>query len=265
MHQIYLIPALMDFTQNYIYYLIDRETNKAAIIDPGAAEPVIEFLKNEPNLSQGKPEFIINTHHHWDHVNGNLALKKQYGCEVIAGTNDAYRIPGIDHQLNYNDHFKMGAIDFLIIHVPGHTKNHIALYSAQEKLLFCGDVMFSAGCGGLFEGTAEEMFKSFEFFNSLPNDTLVYCAHEYTSSNLKFSHYLEPKNENIKIRIDQVKFLEQRGKPTLPSNILIEKRTNPFMRYAQPELRSALKLPAEMSNEEVFVNLMNRKNSFYLR
>lgn len=263
MHEIYLIPSLMDSTQNYIFYLIDKETNISAIIDPGSAEPMISFLQNHPNLSQRKPQFIINTHHHWDHVNGNLTLKKLYQCQIVAGAKDAYRIPGVDIELDYNEHFKVGNIDFLIIHTPGHTKNHIALYSAKEKLLFCGDVMFSAGCGGLFEGTAAEMFTSFQFFNNLPNDTLVYSAHEYTASNLEFARYLDPNNADIKIRINQVKFLAQQSKPTLPSTILIEKKTNPFMRYADQKLRSALNLATEISDKEVFINLMNRKAYYY--
>jgi hydroxyacylglutathione hydrolase len=262
MYILELIPALMDATQNYIYYLQDEATGKSAVIDPGDSKPILDFLEKK-NL---KPDFILNTHSHWDHVNGNLGIKKKFPeCKVIANELDAHVIPGFDIGLKYNDAFSLGEIKFKIFHTPGHLKNHISFYSENAKLLFCGDTMFSAGCGGIFEGTPEEMMTSFKLYQTLPNDTKVCCAHEYTGHNIKFAESLEPQNQNIKKRIHQVNFFLQHGYPTVPSSILIEKETNPFMRFNNQELKNALSIPSERKNLEIFEELIRRKAVFYTR
>ncbi len=208
----------------------------------------------------------MNTHHHWDHTSGNLEVKKysNENAKIVAAKTDSYRIPGpVDIELNYGDIFSLGSIDFKIIHTPGHTKNHIAFYSEESKLLFCGDTMFSAGCGGLFEGTAEDMFQSFKIFSQMPNDTRVCCAHEYTRQNLEFARYLESNNTKIMQRIKQVEFLKIHGNPTVPSTILIEKETNPFIKFNNNDMKIALKVDENISEIEIFKKIMLKKAYFY--
>ena len=187
-----------------------------------------------------------------------------YDLKIVACVEDAYRIPGVDIKLNYCEKFSLGSIEFEIFHTPGHTKNHIAFYSKDAKLLFCGDTMFSAGCGGLFEGTPEEMLVSFKKFYDLPEDTIVYCAHEYTLSNLEFALWLEPNNENLKSRKKQCEFFTSLKKPTIPSTILIEKQTNPFMRFGDEKLKKAIGC-SEFDDSAVFDKLMRMKSEFYNR
>ena len=262
MYILNLIPALMDSTQNYIYYLVDKETKKSAVIDPGDAKPILDFL----NKHHYKPDFILNTHSHWDHVNGNVGLKKAFpNCEVVANELDEDVIPCVDVCVNYNDTFFLGSIRFKIIHTPGHLKNHISYYSENAKLLFSGDVMFSGGCGGMFEGTPEEMLHSFKEFYKLPNDTKVCCAHEYTVNNLQCALSMEPNNEHLKQRLKQVQFYVSHNQPTVPSTIGIEKETNPFMRFNDPKLRAALNIDVNESEINVFKRILIEKNRFYSR
>ena len=261
-YTLHLIPALMNKTQNYIYYLRDEKTGISAIIDSGDAKPTIEFLEK----NHLKFHFILNTHHHWDHTDGNIELKKYSNgrAKIVGAKTDAHRIPGpLDIELNYGDTFSLGSIDFQIIHTPGHTMNHIAFYSKESKLLFCGDTMFSGGCGGLFEGTAEDMFIGFKIFSQMPNDVRVCCAHEYTRSNLEFARYLESNNSNIDQRIKQVEFFLMHGNPTIPSTILIEKETNPFMKFNDESLKKLLKIDKSVSEVEVFKEIMSKKAYFY--
>jgi hydroxyacylglutathione hydrolase len=262
MYNLDLIPALMDSTQNYIYYLVDKATGKSAVIDPGDSKPILNFL----NKKNYKPDFILNTHSHWDHVNGNVGLKKTFpDCKVVANQLDKDAIPCVDICVNYEDIFSIGEIEFEIIHTPGHLRNHIAFYSKNAKLLFCGDVMFSGGCGGMFEGTPEEMFHSFQKFQKLPNDTKVCCAHEYTASNMQFALTLEPDNKNLQRRMEQVRFFLNHNNPTVPSTILIERETNPFMRFNDPKLRAALNIDLNESDINVFKRILNEKARFYSR
>lgn len=259
---VFIIPALMEYTKNYIYYVLDEESQISFLIDPGEANPVIHFLE-ALNPKFPHPKFILNTHHHWDHVNGNLELKKKYGCKIVAAKSDWLRIPGVDIALDYNQVFSVGSYNFQIIHTPGHTKNHIAFYDSQKKQIFCGDTIFSAGCGGIFEGTLEEMFLSFEKFFALPNETEVFTAHEYTIGNLKFSSYLEPENEFIKkymlATIEKIK----NGFPSVPSTMENEKIINPFLKFNSKSLRKNLGMAENFSNLEVFRKIMKQKENYY--
>lgn len=261
MHTLYLIPALMDKTQNYIYYIKDEKTGVAAIVDPGESDPVVEFLKKN-NLDF---DYILITHHHWDHVNGIVKLKEYNSkANLVAAKMDLYRIPGnVDIALEYGEIFKLGSIDFEIVPIPCHTKHHIAYYSKDEKLLFCGDTMFSGGCGGLFEGTADEMFENFKKFSQISDDVEVCCAHEYTRSNLEFAEYLEPNNQDILQRMRDVESLMVQGKPTLPSTILIERKTNPFMKFNDEKMKVALGMSKDSSELDVFRRIMQEKSDFY--
>ena len=174
------IPVLSD---NYIYLILDKINRTSACVDPAVAEPVVDILDKE-NVSL---DYILNTHHHFDHVGANLELKKKYGCKIIGNEKDSDRIPGIDIMLNEGDVLKIGQSKCYVLDVSGHTKGHIAFYFKDENVIFCGDTLFSLGCGRLFEGTPGQMVKSLSKIRSLPNNTKIYCAHEYTLNNANFA------------------------------------------------------------------------------
>ena len=225
------IPALHD---NYIYYLRDSETNETAIIDPSEAEPVLAFL----NRRNSKLTYILNTHHHWDHTAGNLEIKRATGCRVAGFEGDANRLPGIDRKLKDGEIFHLGKAAARILFIPGHTLGHIAYYFESAKALFCGDTLFSLGCGKLFEGTAAQMFQSLGKMKSLSDDTLVYCAHEYTLANAEWALTVDSNNADLRSRAAQVEKLRRENKPTIPSRLGEEKRCNPFL-LADTERRFA--------------------------
>ena len=174
-----IIPCLQD---NYSYLIIDDDNNSACVVDPGEAKPIVDYLKNK-NI---KLKYILNTHHHFDHIGGNEYLKKKFGSIVVGFKKDINRIPEIDVLLEDNQIWKAENFEAKIIHIPGHTSGHICFHFFQEKLVFTGDTLFSLGCGRIFEGTYKEMFESLNKIKSLPEETKVYCGHEYTLSNLKF-------------------------------------------------------------------------------
>jgi hydroxyacylglutathione hydrolase len=186
-----IIPCLQD---NYSYLIIDDSNNSACVIDPSEAEPIINFLKNKDI----KLKYILNTHHHFDHIGGNKNLKKKFGSIVIGFKEDSKRIPEIDLLLEDNQIWKAENFIAKIIHIPGHTSGHICFHFFQDKLVFTGDTLFSLGCGRIFEGTYKEMFESLDKIKSLPQETKVYCGHEYTLNNSKFCIKNDPNNQNLK-------------------------------------------------------------------
>ena len=254
MLKIDIIPCLQN---NYSYVIQDTITNKIGVIDPSEFSPIDIFIKKKFN----KIDFILNTHHHYDHTGGNLELKKKYNCKIIGSSLDEERIPGIDIKLNHNDIFKFGSIEFKIILVPGHTFGHICFYFNKEKIIFTGDTLFSLGCGRVFEGTYSEMLRSLNKIKKLPNDTSVYCGHEYTKKNLDFcseieinNHYLKEKKKWIESRIDK-------KVPTLPVTIEEELNTNIFLRCDVSSVKKYLGM--EHSSEvEIFKKLRDLKDSF---
>ena len=221
-----LVPILED---NYAYIIQSGE--RCAVIDPGEAKPIITALE-ESGLS---PQVVLNTHHHGDHVAGNQNIKRNYACKVIGPEKDRDRIPGMDIGINDKDTFSFGDEKMEVIETPGHTAHHLCLYFPNSQVLFSGDTLFSMGCGRLFEGTAEQMFQSFEKFKSLPDETKIYCGHEYTLDNGKFCLSIEPDNPDLIERIKEVESLRSDHKPTIPSTIGLEKKTNVFMRAETPE------------------------------
>ena len=182
--------------------------------------PVIETLEDE-NLSL---DFILNTHHHLDHVGANLELKKKYGCKIIGSERDSSRIPGIDIKLNEGDFFEIGESKCKIFDVSGHTEGHIAFYFKKENLIFCGDTLFSLGCGRLFEGTPLQMVQSLLKIRSLPDNTKIYCAHEYTLNNANFALSLDPSNKKLKAKVQEIKIKRSRNVPTIPCFLGDEKK-----------------------------------------
>ena len=175
-------------------------------------------------------KFILNTHHHFDHVGGNNELKKKYGSKVIGFKNDKERIPDIDILVEDNEIWKSENFEFKIIHIPGHTKGHICFYSRKENIVFTGDTLFSLGCGKIFEGTKEEMYNSLKKLKVLPENTKVYCGHEYTLKNSLFCSKYESDNEKLKKKILEINLKLEKNLPTIPSTIRDELACNVFLR-----------------------------------
>ncbi len=252
------ISALPAFTDNYIWLLQDPQTQRVAVVDPGDAAPVLAWLKQNPQWSLSD---ILVTHHHHDHVGGVEQLKNLTGARVCGPANET--IPARDVALQDNDRISVLGRDFDVYAVPGHTLGHIAFY--HPGVLLCGDTLFAAGCGRLFEGTPEQMHTSLERLAALPAETLVYCTHEYTQSNLKFAQAVEPQNDDIAKRVEHVNGLRARGEMTLPSNLALEKRTNPFLRTSETSVKEKADERNGRDNRsgaEVFASLRAWKDKF---
>ncbi len=238
--QVIRIEALSD---NYIFLLHDEQQNIAAVVDPAVAEPVLR------KLAQLKAELvaIFNTHHHNDHVGGNKQLIKHFpNLTVYGGAEDQGRIPGQQVFLQQGDRVEFGDRVAEVFFVPGHTRAHIAYYfppitSREPGELFCGDTLFAGGCGRLFEGTPTQMVASLGKLRSLPDNTRVWCAHEYTLKNLQFAITVDSENAELQKRYQEVKDYRNRQEATVPSLLGVEKHTNPFLRWEQPSLQLAAK------------------------
>jgi hydroxyacylglutathione hydrolase len=255
MLEIIQIPVLSD---NYIYLLHEPGSGKTAAVDPALSEPVIACL----NRKGWQLNYIFNTHHHDDHVGGNRLLKQQTGCRVVAASVDRHRIPGIDIEVNDGDQFQLGNQTLAVIATPGHTSGHIVYYSRSSEALFCGDTLFSMGCGRLFEGSAEQMWKSLQKLKSLPASTKVYCAHEYTQTNGRFALTLEADSIQLKVRRQEVDHLRSQNLPTIPSTIGLELATNPFFRENSASIRHTLAMSDAATAIEVFSRIRQMKDHF---
>ena len=249
-----IIPCLND---NYSYIIHEETTNTVAIVDPSEFRPCDELIKKKYK----KLDYILNTHHHYDHVGGNEKLKKKYGSTVLGFEGDKDRIPFIDKFLNDNQNFKIGNLSFLVIFIPGPTSGHVAFYSKIEKVIFTGDTLFSLGCGRVFEGTNEQMFNSLNKFKKLPLDTKVYCGHEYTKKNLEFCIKYEPNNKCLKKKKDWVNAKIKSKLPSIPVSIEEELKTNIFLRCNEQEVKIALNLN-NSSEQEIFAKLRDLKDNF---
>ena len=221
---------------NYIYLLRDHQMEITAVIDPAEPEPVMALLKER----NWQLNYVLNTHHHQDHTGANLALKAQTGCAIIGYEQDAARIPGIDVKVREGAQVTIGRFQLEVIFLPGHTLGHIAYYSPDFSLLFCGDVLFSMGCGRLFEGSAGQMWKSLQKIKSLPKDTLICCAHEYSQHNAAIALKIDPHNPQLHERINEVDRLRAEGEYTVPVPLYTELQTNPFLRSDNQEIRYQL-------------------------
>ena len=220
--EIKIIKCLED---NYSYILIDKN-NSACVIDPSEANPIINYVeKNKINL-----KFILNTHHHFDHIGGNKDLKKKYKLKVIGFEKDKDRIPEIDIKLNDREIWKSENFEAKIYHIPGHTSGHVCYHFFKQKILFTGDTLFSLGCGRIFEGTYEQMFSSLQIIKSFPLETKIYCGHEYTLKNSEFCFKNDEKNSALLKKIRLIKKLINDGLPSIPSTIKEELECNIFLK-----------------------------------
>jgi|TARA_B110000971_G_C19810030_1_gene408357 hydroxyacylglutathione hydrolase len=232
--RVQIIPCLQD---NYSYLIIDEENNIACVIDPSDADPIIEYLDN----NKIKLKFILNTHHHYDHVGGNQKLKEMYGASVIGYKSDKKRIPGIDVIVNDQETWIYKNFEAKIIHIPGHTLGHICFYFYKEEFVFTGDTLFSLGCGKIFEGTYSQMFNSLTKFKTLPQSTKVFCGHEYTKQNSRFCMVHDKNNKNLQAKINDIDIKLKSGLPTIPSTIKDELECNIFLRSDNLETFSKLR------------------------
>jgi hydroxyacylglutathione hydrolase len=248
------VPCLRD---NYSWLAFDRADGLCAIIDPAEAEPVRRALaKHGLTLTH-----ILNTHHHPDHVGGNLELKEEFGLTIVGPRKDAERIPGIDIGVIEGDVYRLGSHSAKVFEIPAHTRGHIAFWFEADEVLFPGDTLFAMGCGRLFEGDPPTMWSSLSKLAKLPDSTRVYCAHEYTESNGRFALTVEPTNTALQSRMDWVIETRAKGLPTLPSTLGEEKETNPFLRPDSKEIREMLDM-MDASDVDVFAETRRRKDVY---
>lgn len=221
--EIACIPVLSD---NYVWLAHEPASGETMAVDPAVAGPVLEAAGARGwRITQ-----IWNTHWHPDHTGGNAEIKAATGCAITGPAAEAARIPTLDRQVREGDRVRLGALEAEVLEVPAHTAGHIAYHFASEHVVFVGDTLFAMGCGRLFEGTAEQMFANMQRLAALPDETRVYCAHEYTLSNGRYALAAEPDNEAIAARVADVAAARERGEATVPTTIALERATNPFMR-----------------------------------
>lgn len=250
------IPAYKD---NYIWMLFNPENHAAVVVDPGEAAPVLEKLFREKIKLVG----ILITHHHWDHTNGVVGLLEHFKVPVYGPTQEAANV--VTRPLKENDQVKIPEVnlDLKVLDIPGHTLGHLAYYN--NEFVFTGDTLFTGGCGRIFEGTADQLYDSLSKLAALPENTKVYCGHEYTEQNLKFAMAVEPTNHALKQRIQNVAVLRAKNLPTVPSTILEEKQTNPFLRCTASSIIEPVEKQAQAKLENsvaVFASLRKWKDSF---
>ncbi|MBU3070089.1 hydroxyacylglutathione hydrolase [Aestuariicella sp. G3-2] len=257
MLKIITVPA---FTDNYLWLFHPENSNQAYVVDPGDAAPIEDALTQYGLTLAG----ILVTHHHGDHTGGIAALTKGRSIPVFGPKSQ--NIPSITHPLSEGDEVTIeGQAAFKVIEVPGHTLDHIAYYSASEAVLFCGDTLFAGGCGRMFEGEPQQMQSSLAKLGSLPSETRVYCAHEYTLANLKFAQAVEPDNKHLQARNEQAEKARAQGQSTVPSTIGLELETNPFLRVNETSvINAANKQEPGNTNEpwQVFAVLRSWKDNF---
>lgn len=262
MLQIYPIPA---FNDNY-FWLIQPDASEpdAYIIDPGKAEPVIQAIQQYKLELKG----ILLTHHHHDHIDGALEISKAYNLPIYGP--DSVKIPFVTHKLTEDDKVQLGPLTATVLLLPGHTLDHISYYieaadDVGQPRLFSGDTIFAAGCGRLFDGTATQLFQSLNRIKQLPDNTLIYCAHEYTLANIRFARTIEPENADLIARQSAEERKRKQNIPTIPMPLLLEKRTNPFLRCHLPSIHTQveqLTMQTLVTECDVFTHLRQLKDHF---
>jgi len=247
------IPVLRD---NYVYLLHDEASGATGVVDPSVAEPVLVQLAE----TGWRLTHILNTHHHPDHTGGNLEIKRATGAIVVGPRADRDRIPGIDVAVADGERYALGSETAEVFDVPGHTRGHIAYWFKNSRALFCGDTLFLMGCGRLFEGTPEQMWRSLGKLRRLPGETRVYCGHEYTQANARFALTVDPQNAALVARARRVDALRAEGKSTVPGTMADELATNPFLRADEPALQEAAGAPGDPV--ATFAAIRRRKDVF---
>jgi len=232
--KIQILPCLKD---NYSYLIIDEKKKISCVVDPSEADPIIEYLEN----NKIKLRFILNTHHHYDHVGGNKKLKEMYGASVVGYKGDKNRIPEIDILVEDQEIWTQENFKAKIIHIPGHTLGHICFYFINEESVFTGDTLFSLGCGRIFEGSYSQMYESLMKLKVLPKNTKVFCGHEYTKQNSNFCIMHDKNNKNLKDKVNEIDRKIKNGLPTIPSTIKEELDCNIFLRSGSIEAFSKLR------------------------
>lgn len=251
------IAPVACLSDNYAYLIHSPDDALCAVVDPSEPGPVREAL-----AARGLAlTHILNTHHHFDHTGGNLALKEEFGAEIVGPAKDRERIPGMDTGVTEDAPWQFGSRSVRILEIPAHTRAHIAFVFGDDNAVFTGDTLFAMGCGRLFEGTPDMMWNSLSKLMCLSDDMRVYCGHEYTLNNGRFALTLEPGNADLQTRMNDVRALRAENTPTIPSTIGLERRTNPFVRPGSAEIRRTLTMPAA-SDVEVFAEMRRRKDAF---
>ncbi|MEP1207257.1 MAG: hydroxyacylglutathione hydrolase [Rhizobiaceae bacterium] len=252
--KIFQFPCRQD---NYGVILDDPQSATTISIDAPETDAIIDVLEGKRlTLTH-----ILTTHHHGDHVEGNEALKAKYGCSIIGPVDEAAKIPGLDESKGHGDTFEIGGHRIEVIGTPGHTLGQIAYHFPDQQVVFCADALFALGCGRIFEGTPQMMFTALERLAALPAETQVYAGHEYTLANAKFALSVDPDNSELVERAREIEVMRDNGKPTLPTTIAAELRTNPFLRANDPAIRAHLDMEIA-SDLDVFTEIRARKDRF---
>lgn len=247
-------PCLSD---NYGFLVHDPDSGETATIDtPDAARILAEAEAAGWTITQ-----IWNTHHHFDHAGGNDAVRAATGAKIIGPDYDTHRIPGIDRPVRDGDTVRLGSHEARVLYTPGHTLGHVCYHFADDGIAFVGDTLFALGCGRLFEGSPEQMWESLSRLAQWPDETRIYCAHEYTQANAAFALSVDPDNRDLQAYAAAVEAERARGEPTVPTTIGAEKAANPFLRPADMKIRRRLQLEAA-SDAEVFAEIRSRKDRF---
>ena len=244
-------------SDNYGVLVHDADSGSTACIDAGDAQAALDALQ----VKGWTLSHLLITHHHGDHTAGLQEIKKSTGCQVIGPKERSKAIAGIDSSVDDGNTFVFAGKTIKVIHTPGHTTDMVNYHFVEDKLVFTGDTLFSMGCGRLFEGDAAMMLNSVNKLLALPDDTLMYCAHEYTATNARFARDVDPDNADVKKRAEEVDKLRTNGQPTVPSLLSLEKRTNPFLRFNDPGIRSTLGM-TDADEVAVFAELRERRNGY---
>ena len=257
MNKEFEITTIKSLTDNYIWILRNNSDNLTAVIDPGESDSVNKTLKkNQWDLNQ-----IINTHHHYDHTDGNSKLKEKWNAELVAPKQEKNKIPNIDIEVKDGDLINLAGLKAKVIHTPGHTIGHVVYYLEKEKILFAGDTIFSLGCGRVFEGSMEDMYLSLKKIKNLDPKTLIYCGHEYTENNLKFAKEVEKENSDFNFFSNKIFNLKELALPTIPTVLEDELKCNPFLRTNNPDIALYFGISND-SDLEIFSKLRDLKDRF---
>lgn len=252
--EVFQFPCLSD---NYGYLIRDEKSGAVATIDT----PDVEAINAALDKKGWQLDHIFNTHHHFDHAGGNLALKEQWGCKITGPRAEAERIPGIDREVGDGDVVMLGESKAAVFDTPGHTLGHIVFHFEDDRMAFVGDTIFALGCGRLFEGTPAQMWNSLSKIAGWPAETKLYCAHEYTQANAAFALSVDGKNDDLLKRNEAINVLRAQGKPTVPTTVALELATNPFLRPDALGVRAGVEMP-DASIVDVFTEVRKRKDNF---